>query len=114
MRLAAAFYLVAFLTATWGQPELFSYGTDQGDEELSNCDDCNSGMVSLQHDVQMYGNNHSSYVVSCRVVLWSMVCWKCTSKEKCRSVACWFRGIQAADNSVHCEFAYSVHAKVAN
>ena len=90
MRRAASFYLVAFLTATWGQPELFPYGTDQGDEELSNCDDCNSGMVSLQHDVQMYGNNHSSYVVSCRVISWSMVCWK-LPKEKCRSVACWFR-----------------------
>ena len=64
MRLAASFFLVAFLTATWGQPELFPYGTDQGDEELSNCDDCNSGMVSLHHDVQMYGNNQSSYVVS--------------------------------------------------
>lgn len=85
MRLAAAFYLVAFLTATWGQPELFPYGTDQGDEELSNCDDCNSGMVSLQHDVQMYGNNHSSYVVS-------LLCHFAGNvpKEKCRSVACWF------------------------
>jgi len=55
MLLAAVFYLVAFLTATWSQPE--------GDEELSNCDDCNSGVVSLQH-IQMYGNNQSSYVVS--------------------------------------------------
>ena len=33
------------------------YGTDQGDQELTSCDDCNPGAVSLWYSVQMYGTD---------------------------------------------------------
>lgn len=46
-------------------PWLFPCGCDSGDQVLSGCDDCNSGVQRLQlGSVKMYGMEYQSYRVS--------------------------------------------------